>query len=1013
MTGSRGRKIKYLSLLLATVLAFGVLSPITSLASSDSVAFAGSRAAPEKFRKYGITYGEFIKKNGEPNSAHLLVGTYLIDIVPTEEAAKNGEAAVTGEIYTAAMKSRLTYNQVVNFYRSELAGGYWVDLEGALGLDSLRYDTGKKVTDAEMEDMLITVYVSGGKSQPMVDSNGDDEKAGRVNPFLKPSPYNLDEMPEMEGILKMISDGTLSYTTESVESDEVAENQSNRFMSERLRYMFAHDEVTDVIKLHDGDFDRAKVINESLKSEPGSENNKLIEKQYDETEAVGVPMTEPLSKLKTDVSGQDRRNLYALGEDGSIRSSMRLMYHFSDTRDELTDVMDKGVNNLWELYLAYKDAAEEAGENSDDYEHPEGALDNSDKHGFIFQVCTQMDATRRGQAYYNLALNEDFHGTGPVLSIIEGLNKTGSSSIGRNIYNASYFEAARSQNNLASLVGLSSGTIGGHLENKALAEEIEKAKVAAGNKYIDYNAGNLSRGTTALSQFIYDNEMKLIDKTEIDADTESILTEAMYAVNVRDDVIKVPEKEAELLTGRLIPSQSLIFSRALAAGAPESYNDATLDEKTKKAILASQQTSDNTCEKAMEQLVNGYLARIESKDTQTTFLQNQLAWARAQKSRIAKDDYATFAEEVRYNYEYFIIKKLMDLGVEVPTDDSLGPVIDLLDEAIEETFEPDDPGARKPLEQLRDTYIKYPNPVPVGYLPKIDYDPATGLPYVKFVRDPNADNGNGLGSGAGNDGNGNNGGNGLNGENGNANGNAGNGGFGTGGDSGTGSGTGGLNDGSGSGTNGNGDGTGGSGSRLPVPNGSMLDNIEAILGQSFDDMGPDGKIELIVALNQFGTENKNQEAIDLALELLEQVMAEDNPFVYTKYTDPSGLEYVSLGAIDRARIYTKFRLVKDGLDMTMSRMDDGVSYVYRYGSPTLVRVDGKTEELTSPLASRTDAYMNRGETERFPYLDEEDSRNKLSCRAEYITDSHYACVVTAVMEPNIKRLVSLIADMYG
>ncbi len=1023
------KKIEYVAWLLILSLIISGASPVMELSATGTTGTSGttgttgtgttgttgttttvsSRCAPEKYHRYGVTYGEFTKKTPITAGGYLLVGTYLIDMVPTEEMIQKGEQAITGEIYQAALTSKLTYSQNVCFYKSELANKEWRDIDAADRLSVITTNAAKTVTEAEMKDMLITVFVSGGKSESTNPDSDNKDDGSRKNPFLEPSPYNLDEMPEMAVLLSMTTDNSLAYSETVTDQSQVGINQSNRFMSERLKYMFAHDEVTNTIKLRKTDGEKAKVLNEALSTQEGNSDNKAVEKQFDETEKLGGVFLDPIKNIANDKS---KRDLYSTGDDGRLSAASRLVYHFSDTRDELTDIMDKAVVNLWEVYLEYKDAAEAAGEELDSFKPEEDKIYNKDKYNFLYSTISTADSVRRGEAYYNLAVNEDFHGgTGSVLSNIKMMAEEGRSNVGRNLHNTSYYVPLAEKNKVKT---------GGFVKNENLTKAIDEAIEYSKNKYVDYSAYTFARGNSALSQYIYDEEMKIIDKTKKDDVTDTVIENLIYASNIKSGNIKSKKKEAEMLyaadangkvTGaNLIGKQNTIFAEYIAQGLPANYRIIGSKEEDLRALLLSQQSTGKNAEKAMEKLVDAYLLREQDKPTYTKLLNAQLTWVRNQKKRIQDTDYAPYAEEIRYAYEQFIINKMRELGLEVPGEDDGNKNIDW-DAAKQRALDDNDPNLAKNIDNLKDKYEKDGSKTPDGYTPSIDIDPHTGLPYVKYTKD---DNGNGTGSGSGSGG-------------GNGNGKDGKGDK----NSGSGSGSGGKSDGTGGNgdgadvngngngfgdndagkNNGGGDGNGG-GSGLPVPNGDMLDNLLAKLGMSFDDMDPQAQAELVCALNQYGRENKNEEALTLARNLLSKIMFNKNPLVYTKYKGNTDMEFVSFGAVDRARRYTRFRLVREGLDITMTRMDLGLTYVFRYGTVEVKMLSGVSEEMLNPLTSQTDTYLNRGSEMRHPYLDEEDAQAKLNCRAEYIEDVSYAICVTASMEPRIKEIVALLVDMY-
>ena len=1006
----KGKTNKYIAAALAGSLLLGVLSPYITPASSAYAKGSGERSgnttqtpatekttsseetvldlaqadkeryAPEKFHKYGITYKEFVKKNGEPRYAHILIGTYLIDLVPTEQMMKDGDEALTSETAIAAKTSKLTYQQNVTFYKSELGDGTWRDIDLAEGLDSIRPGSGTRVSDSEMDNMLITVYVSGGKSNSTLDEDENGEDPSRKNPFLEPSPYNLDEMPEMENILNMLSDGSLPYTSVAASKSLIAENQSNYFLSERLRYMFDHDEVTDTIKLQDGDVEKAKAASDALRTGSGGETAKKIEEAIDNTEERGSLYFSNLTTLK-------ENNSFTLGENGTVAATERLAYHFSDTRDELTDVMDKAVVNLWKIFLEYKDAAKEAGEEEDSFDRQDDTIYNKDKYSFIYQLCANADATRRGEAYYNLSVNDEFHGyTGSVLTNLKAMNTNGQSYIGRNIQNANYYQPQKEYNAIEKVGNAVSGLItgekkesnyGGFKSNEQLAEEIQTATEAAQEKYIGYGESTLSRGTTAVSILIYDNDLKMFEKEKKDDAFDALVTETMYATAIRDDAPRSKPAEAALIKDKLTGSQNEILLSYINSGVPAEYASAASDNE-KKSVLLVQQQSGKNAENAMEKLVNSYLARETVKDTYSAYLISQLRWIRGTKDSIKDDEYKSYAEEIRSTYETFLLNKMRELGIADPDDPGEGDLTDDPSDKLPKNLDPDDPSYQQTLDALLDKYIKEGNTIPEGYHAEVSIDPATGAASLNFVKDDRDSDSGSSKNDAGS--------------------------------------TGGGTEGS-AGTNNGQGGKDGVGSGLLVPTGNMLDNLLAFLGKSWDELSPDQQAELVCALNQYGRENKNDEAAELARTLLDKIKELKNPLVYAKYKNNTYTEYVSLGCADRARLYTKFRSVKKKgttslATVSMQKTDDGVAYVYQYGKARVKKTGGKWEDITATPVFQRDIYLNRGEDTKFMYISEEDSQNKLKCRAEYIVDKPDAILVTSAMEPNIKKLVDKLRDMY-
>ena len=170
---------------------------------------------------------------------------------------------------------------------------------------------------------------------------------------------------------------------------------------------------------------------------------------------------------------------------------------------------------------------------------------------------------------------------------------------------------------------------------------------------------------------------------------------------------------------------------------------------------------------------------------------------------------------------------------------------------------------------------------------------------------------------------------------------------------------------------------------------------------------------MVAALNEFGREHNNEQILALARQLLSEIMTERNVFVYTKYQNNPNIEYVSFAAIDRARIYTRYRYVRVDLSATMSYLGGGTSYVYTVGSATLKRTGGESEALVAAVAEQADSYIRGSQTERYAYLDETDAQRKLDVRAEYIIQTEYAVMVTGKMEPTVKSVVEALERFFA
>jgi len=125
-----------------------------------------------------ITYGEF-RNRTNVGSKYFFVGTYLFSL-----------DAISDEIYEKALNSQSDMNQYNEYYKSELAGGVWYDIEDATDLTNITVN-GTKVDQAKMDKLYVTVYI---------DPYGKPFDAKTMSPITiydDPDPYELKTIPEL------------------------------------------------------------------------------------------------------------------------------------------------------------------------------------------------------------------------------------------------------------------------------------------------------------------------------------------------------------------------------------------------------------------------------------------------------------------------------------------------------------------------------------------------------------------------------------------------------------------------------------------------------------------------------------------------------------------------------------------------------------------------------------------------------------------------------------------------
>lgn len=290
------------------------------------------------------------------------------------------------------------------------------------------------------------------------------------------------------------------------------------------------------------------------------------------------------------------------------------------------------------------------------------------------------------------------------------------------------------------------------------------------------------------------------------------------------------------------------------------------------------------------------------------------------------------------------------------------------------------------------------------------------------IGDPDGNNVNGNGGdGDNNNGNGdNNGGNGTGGGAGDGDNNNGNGDD-NGGD-GTGGGGNGNNNGNGDGDNnntggaGDGDGSGGPGGGSPEapdygPGTGLKDSdfdraMADTFGKDFSGLNDGDKVAAIAALIDFANARNDKAAYDHALDLLDELLLYDCPFIYRQYVSDYSREYVSLAAVDKCRRYTKFRMVQKELNVTMTQFVKGsASYVFSIGTDKVDKNNGKQENMEKPAVSQTDKSIRGSSSAKYAYIPENNSGKLLFCTCAYIPGTEWAILITPQIDKKIAQLL--------
>ena len=167
-------------------------------------------------------------------------------------------------IYNLAVESMSQYNQPIFYYKSELAGGKWIDVLSASSLDELRGVTGDTIQQNDLKDYKIcaVIYADG-----IMEAVGNDSK----NIYNITDPYDYRNLKEIQ-VLATLYDGIevddLYFENSSPRSDK--SKSSDMYMKVWAgRYLFggAPGDLNAVAlskALGDGKNDTTKKMDESL-----------------------------------------------------------------------------------------------------------------------------------------------------------------------------------------------------------------------------------------------------------------------------------------------------------------------------------------------------------------------------------------------------------------------------------------------------------------------------------------------------------------------------------------------------------------------------------------------------------------------------------------------------------------------------------------------------------------------------------------------------------------------------
>ena len=144
---------------------------------------------------------------------------------------------------------------------------------------------------------------------------------------------------------------------------------------------------------------------------------------------------------------------------------------------------------------------------------------------------------------------------------------------------------------------------------------------------------------------------------------------------------------------------------------------------------------------------------------------------------------------------------------------------------------------------------------------------------------------------------------------------------------------------------------------------------------------------------------------------MDELLRNGSTCIYKQYLDDKTKEYVSLGAMDRCRILSGFRYVRQDNDITMSQMFGGsASYVFTVGKKRVVKNDGNTHTMKANTVQQTDSYL-RDDDVKIAYVEETEAKKLMECECVYIKNTDWALLITPGVAKQIQEIGDILNEM--
>nr|WP_304968480.1 hypothetical protein [uncultured Acetatifactor sp.] len=931
--------------------------------------------------------------------ATLFIGTYLIHV-----------RGLTDELYEKAQESASDSNQMNVYYKSELAGGAWMDITDAVGLSDLAGE-GTVVEESELFPLWVTCYT--GADGITRDARDDHV----VNIFSEPSPYDLYNLAELEPIKIQYSN---AFSAESKGVD--------RYYYEKLRDFFSLDLQNEITQECDMQLAGLQSCYESLRAQGKDE------------------LAEIVSTLMGRIDSRRRAEIfYRLSQmDGNELSVLQDIcggsqyYGEDETEEEGEEGEEDEEDGNGEEDGDDEDKDEEASYGYDDEQFVENnsvieaigtAIENCQesyiKHSgnMLEEGDTVLKNAEHAKSMAVVGMAPQGFGGGMEELLLEL----------KTLYHLEEDVVADADAELALLEG--------ELIAQADAKYAQKLTEGACSAYQTAVAGGSSQ--SARNQVLEDQKAKtdaarlelqylLQAKTKRQPAGQAVEfsyqrighAETLYGQLRADDY---RSKASESIDAHILWLKSL--ARSLEEGDEASSDMEKLEEE--KARLLEEQAgardrNDLSTAKKYEAMIAQVDREIQAEEQRLLAILSSASGSAAQKARAAnqagsssvlnrigqiKDAALLEIAEGNKDNQESIISKLDALSA-LGAESAIAEIQEKL-RASDNDFREAEKAAEQAILDSRESSLhgRYGGGEASGAGGGTGAGTGTGAGSGSGTGTGSGDGtgtgaGTGTGSGAGTgsgDGTG----------TGNESGTGGGSGAGTGNGPGTGSGNG-TGTGSGSGTgnesgtgtgtgagteSGNGSGTGGLEGEIPGISALDAQALEALieeaLGAPFEELDDSRKAAAVAALDRMGQAG-NQTAAQMALTWLNACVSEKNKYVFQKLKGEAG-EHL---ALDTVASCTGYRYVYSDSRMEVTLSKKLSVYRFRVNQDQVQLLDDITEKLEGAVKLQGD----------HPYLLEADARQYFNCEAEYIHGTEYGICLGPKEEGFVESIMEALRE---